>query len=332
MTNVYHSNLLDTKFIGQLKSELEKDFKDCKRIAVKIHFGEVGNTKAFTSKDVGLIMKLLEEMKLDYFMYDSSVTYGGPRANPTTHKLLAKAKGFKNVETGDEYVDVKGMHMNYQVCKKLADADAVLVISHVKGHVCTGFGGAIKNLGMGALTAKSKQDIHDGGKPVFNGKCVHCGICVKNCPINGMHLPLIKGVVLKDDVKYPEVKRCFGCSNCAYLCPNDIITTRVAPFDVLLADGANAAQSKFKKYYYVSMVNKVAKQCDCMPMPGEIIAKDAGWLMSPDGVAIDQASHDLVVKNDGEAFLRYNKKKGTEQIVAAERLGMGKRKYYLREL
>lgn len=324
MTNVYHSELVDEKFLKQLKSELEKNFKGCKRIAVKMHFGEVGNSKAFNSKDVQPIIALLEEMKFDFFLYDSSVTYGGPRANPMTHKLLAKAKGFKNVETGDEFIEVKGKYLIYQVCKKLTDADAVLVLTHVKGHVCTGFGGAIKNLGMGALTKKTKQDIHDGGKPLFNGQCVHCGICVKNCPINGMKLDLSKS--------YPIVKTCFGCSNCAYMCPNDIIKPKLASFDVLLAEGANAAQSKFKKYYYVSMINKITRQCDCMPIPGEIIAKDAGWVMCSDGVAIDQASYDLVVKNDGEAFLKFNKKKGHHQLEAAEKLGMGKRKYVLKEL
>jgi uncharacterized Fe-S center protein len=324
MVNVYYSKSMDDIFLGRLRNELKKNFRGCRRIAVKMHFGEVGNTKAFTSKDVRPIIDLLEEMKFDYFLYDSSVTYGGPRANPMTHKLLAKAKGFRNVETGDEFIDVKGKHLTYQVCRKLTDADAVLVLTHIKGHACTGFGGAIKNLGMGALTAKSKQDIHDNGKPVFNGICAHCGICVKNCPINGMKLDLNK--------PYPIVKMCWGCSNCAYVCPHKIIKPKLASFDVLLADGANAAQSRFKKYYYVSMINKVAQKCDCEPMSGEIIAKDAGWVMCSDGVAIDKASYDLIVKKNGEVFLKYNKKTGTQQIEAAEKLGMGKRKYLLKTL
>jgi uncharacterized protein len=324
MTNVYLSKSFDEKFTKQLRSELKTRFKDCKRIAVKIHFGEVGNTKAFSAKDVKPLMDLLDELKFDYFLYDSSITYGGPRGNPTTHKLLAKAKGFKNVELGDEYIDVKGNHLTYQVCKKLADADAVLVLTHVKGHVCTGFGGSIKNLGMGALTAKTKQDIHTGGEPLFNYKCIKCGICVKNCPIDGLKL--------EDNTVHPVIKRCYGCSNCAYVCPHGVITPKVASFDVLLAEGANAAQSKFKKFYYISMVKNISKNCDCMPIPGQIIAGDIGWLACPDGVAIDQASYDLIVKKSGETFLKFNKKKGTQQIEAAEKLGMGKRKYVLKKV
>jgi len=324
MANVYHSNLLDEKFMGRLRSELSTTFKGCKRIAIKLHFGEPGNDKAFTPKDIEPIVKLLEELKFNYFLYDSSVNYGGQRAKPESHKIYAESKGFKNVQTGDDYIDVKGEHFTYQVCSKLTEADAVIILTHVKGHVCTGFGGAIKNLGMGALTGKTKGDIHNGGKPVFSGDCIHCSICVKNCPINGM--------VLDPNKKYPVVKMCFGCSNCAYVCPNHVISTKVASFDILLAEGAYAAQSKFKKYYYISMVNNIARQCDCMSNPGAVIAKDEGWLASPDGVAIDQASYDIIVKNDGEVFLKNNKKKGHHQLEVAEKLGMGKRKYVLKEL
>jgi uncharacterized protein len=324
MVNVFESKSLDIKFLKQLKSDLSKYFKDCKRIAVKIHFGEIANTRAFTSKDVEPIMDVLEELKFEYFLYDSSITYGGPRGNPVTHKLLAKAKGFKNVELGDDFIEVQGDHMTYQVCKMLADADGVLILTHVKGHVCTGFGGAIKNLGMGALTAKTKQDIHDGGKPLFNYKCVKCGICIRNCPIDGLKLDV--------NAVHPIVKRCYGCSNCVYVCPHGVITPKVASFDLLLAEGALAAQSKFKRYYYVSMIRKVSKMCDCMPYPSKIIADDIGWLASLDGVAIDQASYDLIIKKSGEIFLKHNKKKGIEQIIAAEKLGMGKRKYVLKKL
>lgn len=324
MTNIFHSKDLGNSFINQLRSELEKTFKGCKRIAVKMHFGEVGNTKAFTAKDVNPICDLLKDMGFDYFLYDSSVAYPGPRGNPTTHKLLAKAKGFKNVELGDEFIEVKGKNLTYQVAKRLADADAVLILTHVKGHPCTGFGGSIKNLGMGALTKKTKNDIHTGGEPVFNANCIKCGACVKMCPINGL--------VLKDSEPHPVIKRCYGCSNCFYACPHKAITVKTAPFDELLADGANAAQSKFKKFYYVSMIKNIAKNCDCMPVPGDAIAKDAGWIMGPDGVAIDEAAHDLIVAQDGEIFLKHNKKKGLHQTIAAEKLGMGKRKYVLKEL
>lgn len=324
MVNVYYSKNPDEKFLQKLKSELEENFKGCKRIAVKMHFGEVGNSKAFSPKDIAPITKLLEELGIDYFLYDSSVMYGGPRANPTTHKMLAVTKGFKKVETGDEFTEVKGESMNYEVCKKLSDADGVLVLSHVKGHECSGFGGAIKNLGMGALTKKTKAKIHAGGMPVFSGKCEKCGKCVELCPIDGLKL--------QDGKEYPVIKKCYGCSNCAYVCPHNVISPKINYFDILLAEGANAAQSTFKKYYYVSAIKNITKKCDCEPLPGQILSEDVGWVMSSDGVALDRASYDLIVKKSGDVFLKYNKKKGVEQINAAEKLGMGSQKYSLKEL
>ncbi len=322
MTNIYYSKELDGKFIDKLRSELSERFKGCKKIAVKMHFGELGNTKAFTPKDIKPIVELLESMGFDYYLYDSSVMYGGPRSNPSTHKALALAKGFRKVETGDEFVEVKGKVLTYQVCTKLTDADGVLVLTHVKGHVCPGFGGAIKNLGMGALTKKTKTLIHTGGRPVFSGKCERCGKCVENCPINGLKL--------EDGKEYPVIKRCYGCSNCAYVCPHNVISPKVDFFDFLLAEGANAAQSKFKKFYYVSAIRNISQKCDCEPFPGKIIADDIGWIMAPDGVAIDKAAYDLIVKKNGEVFLKHNKKKGIEQIDAAEKLGMGRKKYNLK--
>jgi uncharacterized protein len=322
MTNVYFSENLDNKFLSKLKSELFSTFEGCKKIAVKIHFGEPGNATAFTPEDIASVTKILEDLSIEYFLYDSSVMYGGKRGKPDTHREYALRKGFMNVELGDEFIDVKGNHLTYQVCKKLTDADGVLVLTHVKGHVCSGFGGAIKNLGMGALTKKTKTDIHTGGMPLFHGKCERCAKCVEMCPINGL--------VLEEGEEYPTVKKCFGCSNCAYECPHGVISTRVAPFDILLAEGAKAAQSKFKKYYYVSALRNITQKCDCESKPGNIIAKDSGWIMSEDAVGIDQAALDLISKKSGEVFLKANKKVGTEQILAAERLDMGKKEYVLR--
>jgi len=315
---------MDGAFLERLKGELKDNFKGCKKIAIKMHFGEPGNNTAFTPKDVAPILEILESLGMEYYLYDSSVNYGGERGSPETHKSYASSKGFTHVETGDEYVDVKGKHFTYHVCKKLTDVDAVLVLTHVKGHECSGFGGAIKNLGMGALTGQSKGDIHTGGKPVFDGDCTKCGTCVAGCPIHGMKLV--------DTEKYPVVMNCYGCSNCAYVCPFNVIKPKVASFDILLSEGANAAQSRFKKRYYISVIKNVTAHCDCYADAGGIIAKDSGILMSPDGVAIDQATYDVVVKDSGDVFLKQNFKKGTEHILEAEKFGMGTRKYVLKEL
>jgi uncharacterized Fe-S center protein len=319
MTKIFFSRELNSQFLSTLAQELEKNFHGCKRIAIKMHFGEFGNMTALKPKDIAPITKILGDLGREFFLFDSSVAYPGPRSNKITHKLLALSKGFRKVITDDAHIIVAGKYASYEVCKLLAEADAVLVLSHIKGHECTGFGGAIKNLGMGALTKKSKSLIHDGGKPLFGSGCIKCGVCIEHCPIDGMRMG-------KD---HPEIISCYGCSNCHYVCPCHVITPKLAPFDVLLADGANAAQSKFKKYYYVSFIKNITKKCDCVPNPGEIINNDIGYMMGSDAVAIDQAVYNIVVEESGEIFLKHNLKTGLHQIMAAENLNMGKREFEL---
>jgi len=169
MTNVYHSND-ENKFLLKLKQELRERFKDCDKIAIKLHFGEPGNKTAFKPEDIKPITDILNELDINFFLFDSLVTYSGPRNNSDSYKNFVIKKGWDKlgeIRINDEHISVKGENLTYEVCKELVDADAVLVVSHVKGHVCTGFGGAIKNLGMGALTKKTKSDIHYGGEPVF---------------------------------------------------------------------------------------------------------------------------------------------------------------------
>ncbi len=324
MANVYHSNNKD-KFLLKVKEEIKHRFKDCNKIAVKIHFGEPGNKTAFKPEDIKPITDILNELDIKFFLFDSLVKYSSPRSNSKSYKNFALKKGWGKlgeIKTNDEHINVKGENLTYEVCRELVDADAVLVVSHVKGHICTGFGGAIKNLGMGALTKKTKGDIHYGGKPVFVGKCTQCGTCERACPLGTLKV--------KDK---PVFGICYGCSDCAYACPISAIKTRVNYFDTLLAEGATIAQSRFKKAYYISFLKNITQLCDCESDPGEIIADDYGFLASTDGVAIDMAAHDIILENEGEdVFLKHNKKSGTEQVKAAEKFGMGQSKYNLIKL
>ena len=322
---IYYSKKFNENFLIKLKNELRERFKDCRKIAIKIHFGEPGNEFAFKPEQIKPICDLLKELKIDYFLYDSPVAYGEERGNSDSYKKFAIEKGWERlgeIKTDDDFILVKGKKMDYEVCRSLSEADGVLVVTHFKGHVCCGFGGAIKNLGMGALTKKTKSDIHSGGKPEIIGECRQCKECEKSCPLNSLKV-----------LEKPVIGLCYGCSNCVYACPYKVLKPKLDFFDVLLAEGASSAQSKFKKTYYITYLINITKKCDCEQNPGDKIAEDAGYLAGDDGVAIDKAAYDIIIKNNKEdVFKKYNKTLGIRQINAAESFGMGSSRYKLIEL
>ncbi|MBI5881186.1 DUF362 domain-containing protein [archaeon] len=319
MAEVYHYKDTGNDFLAKLEAELKKEFSGCKRIAVKLHFGEPGNKTAFRPEDIAPITEVLKKLGIEFFLYDTSVAYPSPRGDTETNKRLALEKGWGTI--GEVVVDGGFVPVSkgriYEVGKPLADADGVLVVTHFKGHVCCGFGGAIKNLGMGALSKKSKQGIHDGGSTKYIGGCTQCRTCERMCPIHGIKV-----------TDKPEFITCYGCSNCAYVCPAHAIKPKVEYFDVLLAEGAAAAQSKFKRQYYVTFLKNITEKCDCESDPGRIIAPDKGILLSKDIVAIDKAAYDIITsKGTDDVFLRHNKKTGLEHVKAAEKMGMGSAEY-----
>jgi uncharacterized Fe-S center protein len=318
---VFYSKDLEG-FLPHLKEELKKKFSGCRKIAVKLHFGEPGNKNAFRLSDIQPFTELLKELKIDFVMIDTPVMYDSQRNSVSGYTKAIREKGWNKLgetKVSSEFIKVKGENLTYEVSKDLFDAEGVLVISHVKGHVCSGFGGAIKNLGMGALSRETKKAIHEGGKPEFDiEKCIKCRACERSCPINGIKF-----------TDRPDFVMCFGCSNCAYACPTGAIKPKVNYFDVLLAEGASCADRNFKKKHYISIMNRISKECDCNVNPGEIIAEDEGYLSSGDAPSIDRAAHDIIAKEEGEVFLAHNKKTGLLHIDAAEKFGMGSQKYRL---
>lgn len=317
MAKVYHLQKINKAL---LKKEIEQSFKDCNRIAIKMHFGEPGNQTALKPIDLKPLAEVLHETGIEFFMFDSTVAYDSIRKDVKKHKEWALKKGWGKlgeVIVEEEFIKAKGQSMQYDVCKRLAEADGVLIVSHFKGHLCSGFGGAIKNLGMGALSKKSKNSIHEGGKPIYKGGCIRCKSCEKACPLGSLKVN-----------ESPVFSLCFGCSNCSYACPQGAIKPKIGLFDNLLAEGANAAYSSFKKSYCITFLKNITKECDCEAEPGEIIAEDNGVLLSSDVVAIDHAAHSIITgKAKQDVFLRFNKKTGLQQVEAAEKLNMGSTAY-----
>lgn len=321
----------DTAFETALKQELPKHFKAGEKIAIKLHFGEPGNNTALRPAFVKKIVDALKAIGVKPFMFDSPVSYDSPRNSVEGYTKVVAERGFGEKEMGcpslisDSVVVVKGKGLTYGVCKPLADADGVLVLTHVKGHFCSGFGGAIKNLGMGALSKTTKQEIHDGGKPEYVGGCTMCGACERACPLDNIRYA--------DGRPYFDKNWCCGCSDCVYACKFGALKTKNGNgFDFLLSEGAGSALKRFKKAFFISDVRRITRDCDCNSDPGKIVGQDIGILMSDDIVAIDKASMDLINEKEGkDLFEVLLKKSPLVHIKEAEKLGMGTSEYKLIE-
>jgi len=320
----------DKRMLIRLEQELKNIFKSGDRIAIKLHMGEAYNPNHLQPDFVGKFVRLLKSMGMKPFLFDSPTMYSGPRHTVAGYEKQAAKLGFTEAGAGchviisDDYAESKGKHLTYQVCKPLAGADGVLVLTHFKGHACSGVGGAVKNLGMGALTKKSKDDIHKGAMPLLKGKCALCRKCIEVCPT--------KCISYDESGPVFNRKKCYGCSKCIQNCPSKCLKPRLAEFDDLLADGANAAQKKFKKAYFVNVLRRIANVCDCSSKDLHIVCPDIGILMGSDACAIDRASLDLVNRRSGrDLFLELWHKPPLMHVYAAEKLGMGSSEYEIED-
>jgi hypothetical protein len=289
-------------FLENLKSELKGYFSG--KVAIKLHMGEAGNKYFLKPNFVKKVVEVLKKNGVEPFLFDSLVVYNSPRGSVKGYLGIVKEHGFDKVGCpvviSDDFIEqeivIDGKKVVFQVCKDLVEADGVLVLSHVKGHLCSGLGAGIKNLGMGALSKKSKGMIHGGGEPVYVSGCDLCGICSENCPNRNIRYD--KGRLFFDK------NWCCGCSNCVVVCPKNAIRAKTTLFSNLLAGGALAALKNFKKTFFINVIKDVAKFCDCEADAGPLVAPDVGYLMSKDLTSIDKAAYDLIVEKTGKDIFK----------------------------
>jgi len=312
------------QFSNILKKKLTGFFPSGSKVAVKLHMGEEGNNYYLKPDFVKKVIDALKELNLKPFLFDSPVMYGGERDSVEKYYKTAEKHGFKDIcpiVISNESVGVKTKHLDAEVCKQIYESENMLVLSHVKGHSCAGFGATIKNLGMGGVSKKTKKDIHAGGGPIIQDNCNACGICAEACS---------NGAITIQDKAVCNHDSCWGCSICYYLCPNKAIKVKNATFDVLLAESAGAVIKNMKKVFYVNVLMNIAKHCDCWSNENEIVLDDIGVLLGKDMVAIDKASLDLINKKAGkDLFEEIHKKSPRYHIEAASKLGIGSLAYRL---
>ncbi|MCL5877114.1 MAG: DUF362 domain-containing protein [Candidatus Bathyarchaeota archaeon] len=263
-------------------------------VAIKLHVGELGNPYYVQPYFVHEIARRVKEVGGKPFLTDSNTYYMAQRHNAYDHMNNALMNGFNMApfivadglkSENFQLIKTKGILQEIEVSGAIVQADAMIVVSHCKGHELSGFGGAIKNLGMGCTPHAGKLRQHRTiGLKIDTSKCVGCGKCKEVC---ALHLPnIIEGKAHNTSTE------CMRCPVCIENCPmNAISYTDKENLSKALASAAYGALSAFKpkKVSYISFAKDIAQGCDCLPNPGKISFKDVGIFAADSAVSIDAA-------------------------------------------
>ncbi len=365
MSKVFFANALTPKksLLEKLEQLFEKArlysvFKPDELVAIKTHFGEKGNTAFLPPIFVRRVVDKVKEKGGKPFLTDANTLYRGARSNGVDHIITAIENGFDysvvkapiiiaDGLNGKDYIKIKieGKHFKeVNISSAAVHADSLVVLTHFKGHSMTGFGGSLKNLGMGFGSRSGKQMMHSDILPVVEeALCNGCGKCAKWCPASA--------IFLKDKIKGKlaiiDLEKCYGCGECQVTCPSSAISISwESEPDVVQEKMVEYAWGVLKekngKVAFLNFLINISPDCDCWSYSESYIVPDIGILASFDPVAIDQASLDLVNQESWVPKTTY-KDSGTSdkfkalyptvdhltQLKYAERIGLGSRRYDL---
>ncbi|MBF0100266.1 MAG: DUF362 domain-containing protein [Desulfobacterales bacterium] len=327
--------------------------------AIKLHFGELGNTAFINPVFIRKIVTDVKSLGAIPFLTDANTLYSGSRSDAPTHLLTAIHNGF-DISVVDAPIIIadglrgrteKAIHINKKhfndvyIASEIVNADSIVSVAHFKSHELSGFGGTLKNLGMGCASRRGKLAQHSDVQPQIKlKKCIGCGECAKHCSQ--------QAITLKDKKAYIDTKKCIGCGECILICPNSAIQiswSETIPvfMEKMMEYTLGVLQGKKDHMLFINFINHVSPACDCYPFNDSPIVRDIGILASTDPVAIDQASVDLVNKEHGlpHTCLTKNIEPGTDkfnalyprvdwniQLAYAEELGIGTRSYEIETL
>ncbi|MBQ1817241.1 MAG: DUF362 domain-containing protein [Clostridia bacterium] len=280
------------------------DFAD-KFVAVKVHFGEFGNMAFLRQQYAKVLCDRIKELGGKPFLTDCNTLYVGYRNNALGHLDCAYMNGYNPLSTGVHTIIADGLRgtdereipveggeyvKSAKIGSAIAEADVFVSLTHFKGHGNAGFGGSLKNIGMGCGSKKGKMEMHSSGTPrISQRRCIGCGMCVKHCNNAGVHLEGGKAVIDED--------ACVGCGYCIAYCPKGAIMTKwdeAKPvMNRKIAEYAKAVVWG-KPSFHISLVTDVSPNCDCEGSNDIPVIPDVGMFASFDPVALDQACIDAV--------------------------------------
>jgi uncharacterized Fe-S center protein len=327
MSKIYLSKNIETVLENIDFSELGD------KVAIKVHFGETGCNTYIDPELVRKVYKKVESLGKKAMLVECNVLYKGSRVNTTSHIQTAHEHGFTDMEIdildgekGDKFIEVKGCKLGAGIKKY----DSLIVLSHFKGHMAAGFGGALKNVGMGLGSRAGKLHMHSQILPSINTEqCIGCGICAEHCNAGAIVLENKKAMIIQE--------KCEGCAMCIAVCPQGAATIPWGGgtskyLQNMIAKYAGAVLSLFKNSIFINVLENITEECDCMGVNQKPIMKNIGVLYSTDIVAADKASLDLANNYSHGRFNQINKVDKDKQIECAEKLGLGKSEYVLVEL
>lgn len=278
---------------------------DGKFVAVKLHFGELGNIAYLRPNYAKAVVDVVRELGGKPFLTDCNTLYPGSRKNALEHLECAWENGFTPLSAGcpiligdglkgtdDIAVPVQGGEYVHEarIGRAVMDADVFISLTHFKGHELTGFGGAIKNIGMGCGSRAGKKEMHSNGKPTIDEEaCRGCKMCLRECANNGLAFDEAARVMRINELC------CVGCGRCVGACNFDAIkfandaanaelNCRMAEYTKAVLDG--------RPNFHISLVVDVSPNCDCHCENDAPILPDLGMFASFDPLALDQACVD----------------------------------------
>lgn len=333
---------------------------DGKFVAIKMHFGELGNLSYLRPNYAKAVADVVKECGGKPFLTDCNTLYPGSRKNALEHLDCANINGFNTITTGCQIIIGDGLRgtdditvpvRNGEYCKEayigraVMDADIFISLTHFKGHESTGFGGAIKNIGMGCGSRAGKMQQHNSGKPIVHDYlCRGCRRCAKECGSDAITYENGKAVINQDI--------CKGCGRCIGACvfdaienqnwnANEILGRKMAEYSQAVCDG--------RPTFHISLVRDISPNCDCHGENDAPILPDVGIFASFDPVALDQACVDACLyatpmpnsqlsdnladphwHHHHDNFLDSNPNvRWKETLEHAEKIGLGTREYEL---
>jgi uncharacterized Fe-S center protein len=315
-------------------------------VAVKIHVGEKRNTTHVTPELVKTVVTESQKHSENVFLTETATLYKGERSNAVNHLLHAHKHGFGIERMGAPFIMADGLTGGTEVtvkidgeldkavkiAREIACADVLVAVTHATGHMMSGLGACIKNLGMGLASRAGKLRQHSSVHPRINPeKCTFCQKCFKWCPEDAIIASGQKAKIL------PE--KCVGCAECFTVCRYDAIKYNWGvgseTLQKRMAEHAyGVVKDKKDRCFYINVLVSMTRDCDCMAVDQPKSIPDIGLLVSRDPVAIDKATFDLIgrVNEPGQVKKTFQNLNPLIQIEHAVKIGMGQLEYELVEV